>query len=224
MRRGPRVHFCFQSPYSWLALQRLGARARELEFVPFWSPDPETDKALTARGATFHYAQMSKAKHLYLLYDTKREAAKLGVSMRWPVDVEPWWELPHLAFLRARELGAAQEFYAEVCAARWGRGEDICTQDVIAGVARRCGLPVDPVVQAAADPEIRAAGVECLYRAYEDDIFGIPYFRMGRHRFWGLDRVDGFLAEMDAREPAAPVEPPVLAGSPYDTDTSGGCG
>ncbi len=179
---------------------------------------------------------MSKAKHLYILQDTKRQAARLGLAMRWPIDVDPWWELPHLAFLRARELGAGAEFYTAVIGARWERGEDVCTPEAIERLARECGLPPGELVGAPADQRIRAAGVECLYRAYEDDIFGIPYFRVGRHRFWGLDRVDAFLAEL-ARDhvPAGAARPSALAetqaetqaetpGEAYDTDTAGGCG
>jgi hypothetical protein len=95
------------------------------------------------------------------------------------------------------------------------------------------------MASATADPAIRAEAVDCLEAAYEDDIFGVPYFRLGHHRFWGVDRVDDFLAEYLAlgQEGSPPVD---RAGAPvhvpdipaelglqigaYDTDTAGGCG
>lgn len=231
-KRTPRVYFSFRSPYSWMAVERLARVIPEphgtLEFVPYWDPDAITEQELKARGGTFHYVQMSKAKHLYLLHDTKRLAARLGLTMRWPIDIDPWWELPHLGFLKARELGAEWEFYREVIAARWERGENVCEADVLAAVARRAGLDPDVIVSAPDDLKVRAAGVECLYRAYEEDIFGIPYFRVSHHRFWGLDRLDDFLNVLQKDLPGEPLRVPVGPDgapiAPLDTDTAGGCG
>jgi 2-hydroxychromene-2-carboxylate isomerase len=226
-KRGPRLYFSFRSPYSWLAVERLtrelGDPHGTLELIPYWDPDPRTEAALTDRGGAFHYVQMSKAKHLYLLHDAKRLAQRMGLAMRWPIDIEPWWEVPHLGYLVARATGAGPAFYREVVAARWGRGEDVCRPEVIAEVAERAGVDPVTVVRAVEDAAIRAEAVDCLMRAYEDDIFGIPYLRIGRHRFWGIDRVDDFLAVLD--RPATPNETAVPAGvGGYDTDTGGGCG
>lgn len=238
-RKRPRVYFSFRSPFSWLAitaLERELPRVHELaEFVPYWDPDPLTVAALRDRGAEIHYAQMSKAKHLYILQDTKRAAESLGLRMAWPIDVSPWWEVPHLAWLRARRDGGAERFYGEVMRARWEAGENICEPDVIARLGTQAGLDGDALAAATEDPQIRAEGVDALYAAYEDDIFGVPYFRIGRHRFWGYDRVPGFLAELTGALPgagparpgdelAALPEPLRAAVGAYDTDTAGGCG
>src|SRR5580700_5318229 len=138
MKRRPRIYFSFRSPYSWMAVERLRRALpdphRALEFVPYWDPDQITERDLAARGGSFHYVQMSKAKHLYLLHDTKRLAGRLGLAMRWPIDIDPWWELPHLAFLAARAMGAEAEFYAGIAAARWERGENICEPRVLSEV------------------------------------------------------------------------------------------
>jgi 2-hydroxychromene-2-carboxylate isomerase len=221
----PRVYFSFRSPFSWMAILKAGLDHDQLEFVPYWDPDPRTEAALKERGGEFHYVQMSKAKHLYILQDTKRQAARLNLAMRWPIDIDPWWEVPHLAFLMAREQDAEAAFYREATAARWERGEDICTPEVIAAVAERAGLDGAELAAATEDPKIREQGVDCLYQAYHDDIFGIPYFRTGRHRFWGLDRVDDFLDAVDRPTPS-PATPAVTPATPqsYDTDTAGGCG
>ena len=178
------------------------------------------------------YAQMSRAKHLYILMDTKRLAQREGLAMSWPVDVDPWWELPHLAWLWARRLGRAEEFYDAVIAARWERGENICDPAVIRAAATEAGLDPDAAVAAADDAAIREEGVDCLYAAYDDDVFGVPYLRWRRHRFWGFDRLDPFLTTWRGAEPPARgAEPPAPALVPapeparvYDTDTAGGCG
>ncbi len=227
MTRAPRVYFSFRSPFSWMAIDRLRRLVpdadQRLEFIPYWDPDARTSADLLAAGAEFHYAQMSKAKHLYILHDTRRQAAKLGLRMVWPIDDDPWWELPHLAYLLARRLGRGPQFYQAVVAARWERGANICEQAVLRAVAEEAGLDGDRLVAAPESDEIRALGTGCLVTAYHDDIFGIPYFRIGRHRFWGLDRLDDFLAELLGSASA-----PVPSGEPVrvlaDTDTAGGCG
>lgn len=236
MTRAPRLYFSFRSPFSWMTVERLLqvlADAHDIiEFIPYWDPDPQTEQALAARGAGFHYTQMSKAKHLYILADTKRLAQRLGLRMAWPIDIDPWWEVPHLAWLRAQALGLGAAFYATLVEARWERGENICDPDVVRRLGDAIGADGDLLALATEDPQIRAKGVDCLAAAWHDDIFGIPYLRLGRHRFWGYDRLDDFLEQfLPARGKSEATDP--LDGVPlplrsmigvYDADTAGGCG
>jgi 2-hydroxychromene-2-carboxylate isomerase len=235
VKRRPRLFFSFRSPFSWLLVERLQRELPDahgaIKFVPFWEPDERTAAALAERGAEIHYQQMSRAKHLYILQDTKRIATRLGLQMAWPVDVAPWWEPSHLGWLKARRLGLAEPFYRAVTEARWRRGEDISDPGVVRRLAASIGADGDTIASAADDPEIRAEGVDSLVAAYEDDVFGVPYFRLGWQRFWGFDRLDDFLTAY--RDGAAAARPEPLAGVPaalhdlvgsYDTDTAGGCG
>ncbi len=244
MKHRPRVFFSFRSPFSWMAIACL-VRAHpdaheQMEFVPFWEPDAHTAEAMAARGATLHYEAMSKAKHLYILQDTKRLAQRLGLTMAWPVDVRPWWEPAHLAWLAARRQGRARAFYDALIAARWQRGEDISDPRVVGAAGASVGLDGAALATVTDDPEIRAEGVECLVRAYEDDVFGVPYFRLGRERFWGLDRLALFLESLRRHgpqasqpewsdssdyDPLAGILPAVRERvGAYDTDSAGGCG
>jgi len=235
MKRRPRLFFSFRSPYSRFLVDRLLREMPDahdsVDWIPFWEPDQRTREGMDRHGASLHYADMSKAKHLYILQDTKRIAERQGLRLAWPVDVDPWWEAAHLGWLRARRMGRAAEFYEAIVGARWERGEDISKPEVVAAAAAAIGLDGDAIVAAADDPEIRAEGVACLVEAYEDDIFGVPYFRLGWRRYWGYDRLDDFLAEYrstasgPAANPLAGVPEVVRAGrQPYDTDTVGGCG
>jgi 2-hydroxychromene-2-carboxylate isomerase len=225
----PKLFFSFRSPYSWLTIRRLRQRVPNafeiFDWFPYWDPDEQTSAGLAERGAEFHYVQMSRAKHLYLLMDTKRLTQAEGVSMAWPIDVAPHWELPHLAWLAAREVGLAEQFYDEVAAARWERGADICTPSVVADCAERAGLDPGCALSAPFDAQVRAEGVGCLERAYLDDVFGIPYVKWGMQRYWGLDRLDAFLAawQPTTEPPAMAFAVPALTTS-YDLDTTGGCG
>jgi 2-hydroxychromene-2-carboxylate isomerase len=237
-KRKPCLYFSLRSPFSWIALRQLEERVPDapdlIEYVPYFEPDARTAAELTAAGGDFHYVPMSKAKHLYILSDTKRLAAKHGYPMRWPVDVDPWWDLPHLAWLKARRLGLHREFYAAVTEARWERGENICDPATLREIVTTAGLPVEPLLNATDDEEIRAEAVAGLLKIYDEDIFGVPYFMLGRQRFWGLDRLGDFLdAFLPTVAPAIPVEVDPMADIPqpalaaigaFDHDTAGGCG
>lgn len=198
MIRKPRFYFSFHSPFSWMAshqLERHMPDAHEvLEYIPLFEPDDQTTASIAERGIDMHYTAMSKAKHLYILQDTKRLSARLGLQMKWPIDVDPWWVLPHHAYLAARRLGYGRELYWALSEARWERGENICEVDVVRRIADSIGLDGDALSQAPSDAAIRAEGMDCLEKAYMDDIFGMPYFKVGPHRFWGLDRLDDFLS------------------------------
>ena len=198
MIRKPRFYFSFHSPFSWMASHQLERRLPDshdvLEYIPLFEPDAQTTASIAERGIDMHYTAMSKAKHLYILQDTKRLSARIGLPMKWPIDVDPWWVLPHHAYLAARRLGHGRELYWALSSARWERGENICEVDVVRRIADSIGLDGDALAMAPANPEIRAEGMDCLEKAYLDDIFGMPYFKLGPHRFWGLDRLDDFLS------------------------------
>ncbi len=191
-------YFAFRSPYSWIASRLLEERfpnaLDRLDYVPFFGPDAHSLELLHNLGGEFLYTPMSKAKHLYILQDIKRLTAKLGYQMAWPIDQDPWWDLPHLAYVMARRLGKGQEFLQAAYRARWERGEDICTAPVIRTLAAEVKIDPEVLVTAPDNPEIRAEGAKALYRAYENDVFGIPFFIFKHEKFWGVDRVEDFAA------------------------------
>ncbi|KOV94556.1 DsbA family protein [Streptomyces sp. NRRL B-3648] len=245
MRRRPRLYFSLRSPYSWMAVEQLERRfprATDLiDYYPFWEPEPRLRQALHDRGAEVLYTPMSKAKHLYMLGDVKRTAARFGHPLVWPVDQQGQeWELPHLAWLAARRRGEEQTLYRALVEARWHRGERIYDEDVFIRVADAAGLDGAALRAAEFDPAVRTEAVDVLEAAWEDDIFGFPYFRIGRERLWGLDRLDDFVTALEEvyGEHSSPAAAPAVENDPldgvpalladrigaYDRDTAGGCG
>jgi len=230
----PRLYFSFRSPYSWMAIEllrrALPALFQRADLFPYWDPDPETGRMVAEHGAELRYQQMSRAKHRYVLADTKRMASRLGLAMAWPVDVDPWWELPHLGWIAARRAGQAERCYDALTTARWSRGEDICDRAVFGRAVAAAGLDAAALSAAAEDADVRAEGARCLVTAYEDDVFGVPYIRLGWQRFWGLDRIGLFLEQFTGAGDPGPADEapgPVISRIPvgaYDRDTAGGCG
>jgi 2-hydroxychromene-2-carboxylate isomerase len=228
----PRIYFSLRSPFSWISLNVLNATRPEVlttcDLLPYWDPAPETLEALETLGGSYHYTQMSRAKHLYILQDTKRITARLGMTMAWPVDRSPRWEIPHLAWLAADDVHRPV-VYGALMEGRWQRGEDICDEDVVADLLARAGVDAS-LAHAHKDPAVLATGARALHRAYRDDVFGVPYFKCGSQRFWGLERVGWFLGCFDQwretgrfAQPDAPVVIPDLEAL-FDTDEPGGCG
>lgn len=206
-KRFPRFYFSFRSPYSWLASRLLkdkyGLDHTRLEYIPSWEPDEITLQLLKERGGKVLYPSMSREKHLYILQDIKRMASHLGYSMTWPVDHQPWWELPNLAYLAARQQGRGREFFWSVYRARWEEGRDICSPEIIRALAKELDFDPDTIISAPENPALRQEGAEALLRCYRDGVFGVPFFILGYEKFWGVDRVDMFVAALNRSTPAA---------------------
>ena len=223
-----RFYFSLRSPYSWLAhhdlLRDHPGLADTLEWRPFWEPDKESLRALADAGGRFHYVPMSRAKSLYILGDVRRLAADRGLAVAWPVDREPHWEVPHLAYLAAAEAGRGREFVALAYRERWERGHDICARPVVAGIATELGLDVATLTCAAEDSRWRAEGLAALLELDQDGVFGVPFFRHGIEKYWGLDRLPAFATAADragsASGPAPTSAPPFSSLESH----AGGCG
>lgn len=198
----PGFYFAFRSPYSWIAFRLLEEKFADinsqLEYIPFWEPDPQTLALVENLGGDSPYTSMSKAKHLYILQDIKRLTTKLGYDMVWPVDTNPWWDLPHLAYLMARKLGKGHEFIRRTYRARWQDGLDICSIPVMQQIAVEIDIDPNVLVTAPNDPTIRAEGAEALYRAYRNDVFGVPFFTYRYEKFWGVDRLEEFIERLSS--------------------------
>ncbi|MFE9746641.1 2-hydroxychromene-2-carboxylate isomerase [Saccharothrix saharensis] len=232
MARGPRFYFSLRSPYSWLAhhdlLRSYPDVADAVEWAPFWEPDPRNERALEERGEQFPYAAMSRAKHFYILQDVARLAAARGLALKWPVDREPVWEIPHLGYLVASDSGLGREYIAAAYRARWEQGRDICSRETVGEIAAELGLNPAEVAGASEDPELRARGVELLMDVCKDGAFGVPFFVHRFTRFWGVDRLPDFVAHVRSKLTPAAALPAsssaVGSGRSSDEGHAGGCG
>jgi 2-hydroxychromene-2-carboxylate isomerase len=198
-----RLYFSFRSPYSWIAErlieERYGFLQDQLQYIPYWEPDAETAQRLEEKKSKFLYRPMSREKHLYILKDIKRQVAKHGYRIAWPVDRNPWWERPHLAYLVAERTGKAALFRRLVYRARFEQGRDVCSVPVLEDVARDAGLDPAELLAAPDDAQLRDAGAEGLRRADRDGIFGVPFIALRHDRFWGIDRLHDVVEAVSAQ-------------------------
>lgn len=228
----PRCYFSLRSPYSWLAYRELMNHHRELadqlEWRPFFEPDPLTARLLQERGGRFPYAEMSREKNRYVLQDVGRLAAARGLRVSWPVDRDPVWEVPHLAYLVAEREGRGHDFIDAVYRARFGRGQDICERSTMEDIGWELGIDPQRLSHASDVPELRAEGIEILLDVCKDGVFGVPFFVHGYSRYWGLDRLGEFVTHLAAgAAPAAGVPRPLASvglGRAVEDGHAGGCG
>jgi 2-hydroxychromene-2-carboxylate isomerase len=228
----PRFYFSLRSPYSWLAQHDLAERYPDVAartcWRPFWEPDEHSQDLLDADGGKFLYTPMTKEKHLYILQDVRRLAEERDLAVSWPVDRDPHWEVPHLPYFLAEGAGVGREYVAAVSRARWELGQDICDPAVITRIGAGLGLDPTRVRWAPEDPALREQAGDALLALHHDGVFGVPFFVVGRDKFWGVDRLPAFAAKLRQRFPAPRAaisgQPVGVAAASFDDGHAGGCG
>ncbi len=225
----PTFYFSLRSPYSWLAWHDLKTHypklLARLDLKPFWEPDADYQAELGAAGEAFLYTAMSKDKHLYILSDVKRLATRRGLQIQWPMDRAPVWEVPHLGYLVAEQQGKGRDYIDLITAMRWQQGRDICHPDTVAEAGQALSLDSALMRHASLDVDVRRAGLECLKDCVRGSVFGVPFFTVGREKFWGIDRLPDFIgavAQVTSAQPTA--EPPTDQPNRAMLDHAGGCG
>ena len=176
--------------------------AARLDWRPFWEPDARSERLLAEAGGRFVYTPMSKEKHLYILQDVRRLAAERGLAVSWPIDHDPCWEVPHLAYLVAAGHGQGTGYIELAYQLRWQEGRDICDPATVAELGGKLGLDGAELAGAYDREDLRRQGTGALLDIHRDDVFGVPFFTYGRQKYWGLDRLALFAAAVRA---AAPV-------------------
>ena len=228
-----RFYFHFRSPYSWIGALWMQKYRKEfaVEYVPYWEVDDTSRAMLEEEGGEHYYTPMSKAKHLYILQDIKRITTTLGLQIKWPPSPDnQHWEIPHLAYIYAREQGLGDIFFDKILQARWLEGENICESDVIERVASACGLDANKTLDSLNDGQVRKIATVELMKSYEDGVFGIPFFIHGYNKYWGIDRFDLFIRSLQKSE--TPIYSEIEHSLPFyentnalfETDHAGGCG
>ncbi|KUJ65280.1 isomerase [Streptomyces albus subsp. albus] len=194
----PRWYFSFNSPYSWLAYRDLMGPYADvgdrIDWFPFWDPDEPVHRHLARSGVRLPYVPISAEKKLYVEHDVRRLVRDRGMEVVWPKERVRRWEVPHLAFLVAQELGRGREFAGLVYQAYWQQARDVCDPEVIVAIGAELGLPADRLTAAARGGSAGRPELDALLVLHRDRVFGVPYFIDGTEKYWGVDRLAPFAA------------------------------
>ncbi len=203
-----RIYFSFRSQFSWLAFHRITTTGvfdwNEIDAVPIFP---------FGKGANL---SAGRAKSSYLREDTERIATAYGLTVKWPEsEGDPDWFPPHQIYLWAREQGKAIDYAREAFSARFERGLDLASDEVMKAAAEAVGLDGDETLAVAHDPKWKDAIMAGFAHTRGDGAFGVPLFIYRGERFWGNDRLDWLLRAVArsegkelpnlAADPLAPV-------------------
>jgi len=193
------LYWSFRSPYSYLLVPRLidlvATHAVECRVRPVLPLAVRTPEFFDGRDPLWT---------AYLLRDVQREAAFLGMPLRWPrpdpvqrgPDVDYRVPQPHIHRLThlgvaAAERGRGLEFLREASQVIWsGAVEDWHLGDHLAGAATRAGLDWAALSRAVAEaPERHAAIVAENQRDQRAaGHWGVPMMVFEGEPFFGQDR------------------------------------
>lgn len=182
-------YYSFRSPYSYLSINRVRDMARRFELAI----DLRPILPMVMRGL-----KVPRAKRRYIVFDSKREADRLGIPFGRIHDplgggVERCLSIYPLAQVCGRGL----DFAAIIGCAVWAGGIDLTEDANLREITDRLGLDWAAVKEAIAN-----AGLE-VGRGYEEPtyarknreamndlgLWGVPCFRLGPLVIWGQDRL-----------------------------------
>lgn len=174
---------CFvspRSPYSYLALQRTvdiaDAFGLNLTLRPVMP--------MIMRGM-----KLPRAKLLYIVMDTVREARRLGIPYGQIADpIGPGIDRFMAVYDYAETQHRSRDFVLNACRGIWSNGTDIATDAGMRKVTGQTGLFWPDVKKAMASDEWRESVDTNRQSMMDSGSWGVPTLRMGDFVVWGQDR------------------------------------
>ncbi|MFL6675539.1 MAG: 2-hydroxychromene-2-carboxylate isomerase [Massilia sp.] len=184
--------FAPQSPWTYLGHGRLLALARQ--YGAMVEPKPFDLGKVWGISGTLPVSKRPPERQAYRLQELKRWSDFIGLPLNpepkfFPVAPDPAAKL----IIAAREgLGAdvALDLAGAIMRALWVEERDIADDATLAGLADDAGLDGRMLLA-----DSRAAPVQALYERHTDEaiaagVFGVPWYIVDGHGFWGQDRLD----------------------------------
>ncbi len=179
----------FRSPYSYLSIpQLIDLRDRHGVEVTLRPVLPMVMRGLP----------VPRAKRLYIVRDTKREADRLGVPFGHvsdPLGKGIGYCLA-LFFGCVAGKGRELEFAHSVMKGIWSEARDVAHLSDLVFLAERAGLDEASVRAAIEDKSWKAKAQANRDVLTELGLWGVPSFRIGSYSTWGQDRIPLLEAEI----------------------------
>jgi 2-hydroxychromene-2-carboxylate isomerase len=176
------VFISFRSPYSYLSLPQL----RNMRDEGLIDLEVRPVLPMVMRGL-----QVPRAKRLYIVHDSKREADRLGIPFGRVCD--PLGKGIGYCFAVfyhcAVPKGLQLEFVLSALQGSWSEARDIASIPDLVELAERVGITEAEVREALSDDtwkEKAAANREALT---DLGLWGVPSVRIGSYSTWGQDRL-----------------------------------
>ena len=184
----PPTFFCdVNSPYSWMAEERIGELIPDADWRPLYTP-------LLLRMIGREMWVLTDEREPRMAEIVER-AERYGLPpVRWPT------ALPQRAIDLARAAtvakrhGKVAEFAIAASRAIYTEGRDVSDPDGIRELCGKVGLDADEVLERIATQEVKDEVRATIDEAHALGVKGIPTVVVGGELFWGDDRLDGAAA------------------------------
>lgn len=187
------VEFYFElaSPYSYLASLQLEGIARSAGRSLEWKPI-DIEAVWAAQGVLEAYAAVRRLKRGYVIRDSQRCAAALGIRFARPVTSARDTSLAKLAYwgIRGSDRELAERFIQAVWHRHFREGIAIGTAQDLAQAFANGGLDAGAIALAAQSLTAGEAQEACNAQAVALGCFGIPWVVVDGESFFGQDRLD----------------------------------
>lgn len=185
MAERPVFYYDFNSPYAWLASERIGDLIPAAEWKPIAYGVVLIQQERLERSLSRDPGPIRD--------DINGRIAERGLEPFSPPDTWPfksWSFLPMRAALVAEEQGRLREFTLAAYRAAFHEARRLAELDTVLEVARAAGLDPGAVQEGVQRPEIKQRLKEHTDEALALKIEGIPTVAVDGHLFWGDDRLD----------------------------------
>lgn len=190
----PRIEmwFDFASPYSYLAMERIGDLAEsagvQLALRPFL-----LGPIFQAQGWNDTPFRLFPGKGAYMMRDIARLADKYGVVYQRPRVFPRMSVLPARIALLGQEQPWGRDFCLAIFRANFQHDLEIETEDVVRQLLAELSLDVEGLIAQAKSESTKEALRRQVDRARDLGIFGAPTFFVDGEMFWGNDRLEDAL-------------------------------
>jgi len=184
-----RFYFAYNSPYAFLANTRLAREVApfnvELEYKPVYSPrsggGPDLDSP----------------RFRYIFEDVARFAEAYGLEL----DPGPFADTGRACrgLLFAGGTGHGVAYHDAIFRARWLEGKDLGEDEPLTAAAEAAGLDGEALLAALDEPQWTKLLEQQQADAEADGVFGVPFFVYDGKHFWGNDRIEWLLRELQKR-------------------------
>ena len=184
--------FDFASPYSYLAIERVGALAEAAGVVVDLRPFL-LGPIFQAQGWNDSPFRLFPGKGAYMMRDIARLADKYGVTYNRPRLFPRMSVLPARIALLGQDEPWGRDFSVAVFRANFQHDQDIQAEDVVHQVLKDLSLDADMLIERAKTEAAKEALRRQVDRARNLGLFGAPTFFVGDEMFWGNDRLEDAL-------------------------------
>ena len=186
MNAAPVFYYDFNSPYAYLAAERIGglipgAEWRPIAFAILLNKLGRLDGALERLDPAPVAAEISERA-------AARGLPPFAPPEGWPV--ETWSLTPLRAALVADEQGRLREFSLSAYRASFVESRSLAVVDNVIAAARGADLDPAEVRDGIQRPDIKERLKRNTDEALDRGVTGIPTVAIGDELFWGDDRLD----------------------------------